>query len=63
MAKKGPRESLVVASKIKEYIKTKDMMSSGDLPAAVSEMVYHILDRAVERASANGRQTVQPRDV
>jgi|GEM_PF-187043 len=63
MGKKEPRESLVVASKIKEYIKSKEMMSSGDLPEAVSEMVYDILERAIARASANGRQTVQPRDV
>lgn len=63
MGKKAPRESLVVASKIKEYVKSKEMMSSGDLPEAVSEMVYNILDRAIERASLNGRQTVQSRDV
>lgn len=57
------REVLVVASKVKEYIKSKDMMSSGDLPEAVSEVLYGLLDRAMARAKENGRQTVQPRDV
>ncbi len=57
------REVLVVASKVKEYIKTKKMMSSGDLPEALSEALYDLVDKAVARAKDNGRQTVQPRDV
>ena len=57
------REVLVVASKVKDYIKGKKMMSSGDLPEALSEALYDIVDRAVARAKDNGRQTVQPRDV
>jgi len=56
------REVLVVASKVKEYIKAKGMMSSGDLPEAISAEVYHLIDRAIERAKANGRQTVQSKD-
>ena len=57
------REVLVVTSKVKDYIKSKDMMSSGDLAEAVSEVVYDILDKAAHRAKENGRQTVQHRDV
>ena len=57
------REVLVVASKVKEYIKTKGMMSAGELPEALSEVLYAELDRACQRAKENGRQTVQARDV
>ncbi|MCK6440594.1 MAG: hypothetical protein L6Q71_10410 [Planctomycetes bacterium] len=57
------REVLVVASKVKEYIKGKKMMSSGDLPEALSNALYDIIDKAANRAKENGRQTVQPRDV
>jgi len=57
------KENLLVKAKVKDYVKDKDMMGSSDLVEAVNECVYECLDRAIERAKANDRKTVQPRDV
>ncbi len=61
MAKK--RESLIVASKIKAYIKSKQMMTASDSLDAINEKVYCILDCAAERTKANRRSTVKPQDL
>ena len=42
MAKK--KESLIVASKVKAYIKSKKMMTSSDSLEAISDLVYNMLD-------------------
>jgi hypothetical protein len=62
MAKKK-RDSLVVASKIKAYIKEKQMMTSADALEAISEKVYCLLDCAMNRTKANRRSTVKPQDI
>jgi hypothetical protein len=61
MAKK--RESLIVASKVKAYIKGKKMMTASDSLEAISEKVYCILDAAADRTKANRRSTVKPQDL
>ncbi len=61
MAKK--RDSLVVASKVKAYIKSKKMMTSSDALEAISDKVYCILDAAIARTQANRRSTVKPQDL
>jgi histone H3/H4 len=65
MAKKTElkREPLVVASKIRAYLKSKKMLTSSELIGAVSDSVYCVLDGAVERAKANRRSTVKAQDV
>ena len=65
MAKKAAKkkESLVVASKVKAYIKSKKMMTSSDALEALSNKVYCILDSAIERTKANRRSTVKPQDL
>jgi histone H3/H4 len=62
MAKKK-REPLVVASKVKAYVKEQNMMSSSEAIEALSEHVYGILDGAVARAKANRRSTVKAQDL
>ncbi len=57
------RESLVVASKVKAYIKDQQMMTSSEALEAVSERVYDLLDAAVARAKANRRSTVKAQDL
>jgi histone H3/H4 len=57
------KEILVVASKVKTYIKSKKMMTSSDAVAALSDKVCAILDEAVARAKANRRSTVKPQDL
>ena len=57
------KEVLVVASKVKAYVKSKGMMSSSDSIAALSCRVYCLLDAAIERTKANRRSTVKPQDL
>jgi len=61
MAKK--RDSLVVASKIKAYIKSKKMMTSKEALETISEKVYCMLDSASNRTKANRRSTLKPQDL
>ncbi|MHC4545564.1 MAG: hypothetical protein ACYTDW_12180 [Planctomycetota bacterium] len=57
------KESLIVASKIKAYIKSKKMMTSSDALGAISDKVYCMLDAAIARTQANRRTTVKPQDL
>jgi len=61
MAKK--RESLIVASKVKAYIKSKKMMTSSEALGAISDKVYCMLDSAAARTKANRRSTVKAQDL
>ena len=61
MAKK--RESLVVASNVKAYIRSKKMMSSSEMLEAINDKVYCMLDAASERTKANRRSTVRAHDL
>ena len=61
--KKASKESLVVASKVKAYIKSKKMMTSSDALAALNETVYATIDAAIARTKANKRSTVKPQDL
>ncbi len=68
MAKKkrkasSKKEVLVVASKVKAYVKSKKMMTSADSIGALSDCVYACLDRAIARTKANRRSTVKPQDL
>ena len=62
MAKKK-RESLIVASKVKAYIKSNKMMTSSESLAAISDAVYCMLDAAIARTKANRRSTVRAHDL
>ncbi len=62
MAKKG-KEILVVGSKVKAFLKSKGVKTAGDTVEAVSDKVYCILDKAVDRTKANKRATVRPCDL
>ncbi len=62
-AKKKVREPLVVASKVKNYIRSKKMMMSKDALGALSCKVSCILDAAMARTKANKRSTVKPQDL
>ena len=57
------KESLVVASKVKAYIKSKKMMTSSDALGALNCQVYDLLDAAIARTKANKRSTVKPQDL
>jgi hypothetical protein len=61
MSKK--HEVVVIASKLKDAIKTHKCQSSGDLVEAVSDKVHEMLEAAANRAKKNGRATVRPYDL
>ena len=52
---------LIVKSKIKEAV--GEMNVSGEVPEALNRKVLKILEEAIERAKANGRRTIQARDL
>ncbi|ODS32576.1 MAG: hypothetical protein SCARUB_02280 [Candidatus Scalindua rubra] len=63
MAKKKGKEVLVVASKVREYVKSKKCNTSGEFIGELSNTVYCLIDKALNRAKENGRKTVQAKDV
>lgn len=57
------KEVLVVASKLKNYIRAKSgMNTSGSVLEKLSEQIRGLCDQAIERARADGRKTVMDRD-
>lgn len=66
MAKKGAKaEALFVKSKVREYIKSKGCNTSGDLidGDSLNNAIIEVLNNAIGRAKANGRKTVQEKDL
>lgn len=56
-------EVLIVASKLKGYIKSKGGMNTSDaVLKQLSARVRQLCDTAMERARAEGRKTVMDRD-
>ena len=57
-------EVLVIASKLKKYIKAKaGMNTSAEVFDALTEEVRKIVDRAIENAKNDKRKTVKARDI
>jgi histone H3/H4 len=57
-------EVLVVASKIKTYIKDQgDMKTSGSVLEALSDRLRRMCDEAIDSARNDGRKTVLDRDI
>ncbi|MHC4133783.1 MAG: hypothetical protein ACYTDU_12010 [Planctomycetota bacterium] len=61
--RKPSRETLVVGSKVKAYIKASGYKCSGDLIEALSNSVHGALDGAMSRCDGNKRATVRPVDL
>ncbi|MDT8302255.1 MAG: hypothetical protein RQ760_12285 [Sedimentisphaerales bacterium] len=53
------KESLIVAGKVKAYIKSKEMMTSSDTLETLSDKVYCMLDAVIARTQANRRSKVK----
>ncbi len=57
------QEILIVASKLKHYIRDKsDMNTSASVMDRLSEIVRELSDKAIDNARAEGRKTVLDRD-
>ena len=58
-----PRDVLIIASRLKEYILARSEMStSGAVMDALSEHVRRVCDEAIDNARKEGRKTVLERD-
>lgn len=57
------KETLVVGSKVKDFIKEEELRTDGDLIDALSEKVSEMLKGAMKRCKENGRSTVRPCDL
>ncbi len=55
--------SYIVASKVKEYVNGKGMMSSGDLAEHLSKTLEMWLSQGTKAANANDRKTVRGCDI
>ncbi len=59
----GGGEVLVVASKLKNYIRDKSgLNTSGAVMSVLSEKLRTLCDNAIENAKREGRKTVMDRD-
>lgn len=57
------QEILIVASKLKQYVKDKhDLSTSANVMDALTREVKRLTDRASEKAKAEGRKTLMDRD-
>lgn len=66
MAKKtraARRETFVVASKVKSYVREKGFNVSSELVAELSNRAQQLLDAGAKRCDGNGRRTVRPFDL
>jgi len=60
----APREILVIASRLKEYVRASSGMSTSDrVLDPLSDIVRRLCDEAIRNASREGRRTVLDRDV
>jgi len=60
----GDQVTLVIASKVKAYIKSKgNLKTSGSAIEALSAKVRELCDRAIENAKNDGRKTLKDRDI
>lgn len=58
-----PKEILIVASKLKDYVRARsDMNTSANVMEALSEIVRRKCDEAIDNARAEGRKTLMDRD-
>lgn len=62
--KKTPQaDALVVASKVKDFIKSQGLQSSADVVPALNAKIHNILTEATTRTQNNKRSTVRPHDL
>ena len=59
----GEKEILVVASKVKNYVRAQsDMNTSSAAMDVLSDRIRALCDQAIENARRDGRKTVKDRD-
>jgi histone H3/H4 len=58
----GPKEMLLVSSKVKQMIRDAGCNTAGDALDGLNNVVYQAVQAAARRASQNGRKTVRAHD-
>ncbi len=59
-----PREVLIIASRLKEYVRAASGFNTSDRALEpLSEIVREVCDQAIRKAAAEGRKTVLDRDI
>ncbi len=59
-----PHDILIVVSKLKAYVRARSGMNTADAVAdTLSDIVRELCDAAIQKAAADGRRTVMPRDL
>jgi hypothetical protein len=58
----GPKEMLLVASKVKQILKDSGCNTAGDALDGLNNLVYQYVQTAARRATENGRKTVRAHD-
>lgn len=61
--KAAAKDTLIVASKVKAYIKANNKMTASETLEALNEKLYAMIDGALARTEANRRSTVKPQDL
>jgi histone H3/H4 len=61
-AKASKMETVIVQSKMKDYLRAKGVNVSSDVLEALNAVVHHMMDAAVHRTKENGRKTVRGYD-
>jgi hypothetical protein len=62
--KAAPREVLIVASRLKEYVRARVGYNTSDrVLEPLSDIVRRVMDQAIENARRDGRMTVLDRDI
>ena len=57
------QELLIMKNKVQEYVSSKRCYMSNGLVYALNNIFKELLDKAIERAKANERRSIQARDV
>jgi histone H3/H4 len=55
-------DSIVVQSKVREFVKKANLRLSSDAIDALNKVVEDVLKKAADRAKQNQRQTIRPQD-
>ncbi len=57
------KELLIVQSKVRDLIREKEKRVSDEFINALSDHLRETVEKAIQRATANGRSTLRPEDI
>jgi len=62
-AKKQAAEPLILTARVKKLVNSLGCKMSGEVPAALNDLVVQAVKAGVKRAKGNGRSTLRPVDL